>query len=215
MRRLHEVHRFWHRAMEGYDDPDEYLPDLNAAIQAARNTTFALQKEKARVPGFDLWYAPWQDAMRADLILKWLNEARVRIVHSGDLEAASATTIRLEFDYNDAAREIAEDLDGNHSRNTTVVTVPPLARSQEYVSHLRSAGVPESLVREATVSLERRWEDAQLPGRELNGALAHGYAVLANLLIGAHLQANANCAHDYGCGSPAPDGALTTAVRPP
>ncbi|TFC71606.1 hypothetical protein [Cryobacterium sp. TMT2-4] len=215
MRRLLEVHRFWHRAMDGYGDPDEYLSDLNAAIQAARNTTFILQSEKARIPGFEPWYAPWQEAMRADPILKWLNEARVRIVHSGDLEATSKTTIRLEFDYNDAAREVAEDLEGNLTLSRTGVPVPPLARVQDFSSYLRDSGVPESLVREATVSFERRWEDAQLPGRELNAALAHVYAVLASVLISAHQQAGATCSHGYGCGGPTPDGALTTTVRPP
>ncbi len=222
MKRFGEVHRFWHRALDNYADPEEYLPDLNAAIQAARNTTFALQKEKAQVPDFDEWYKRWQDALRSDPVMKWLHDARTRIVHSGDLEARSVTTVRLEFNYQDAAREIASDLGAeapappqNEESTQASFAAPALVKPQDIAEYLRSNYVPEALVQESTVSYERRWEDDGLPGRELSGALAHGYAALGRLLAGAHTQANATCDHDYGCEDALPFGPVTTSVRPP
>lgn len=42
-KRLDEVHRFWHECLAAYQDPEEFRIKLNTCIQAARNTTFAMQ----------------------------------------------------------------------------------------------------------------------------------------------------------------------------
>ena len=52
---LEEAHRLWHRAAESYEDPEEFRMQLNALIQALRNVTFVLQKEKLKIQDFDRW----------------------------------------------------------------------------------------------------------------------------------------------------------------
>jgi hypothetical protein len=220
MRRYDELHRFWHRSMDNYVDPDAYLADLNAAIQASRNVTFALQNNKANLPRFDDWYAIWQQRMRADVIFSWANEARVRIVHGKDLETNSVTRVRLILDYADAADEYADELDeaGDiHPAAREPVDAPALIQPREVAAFLLDAGVPRLLVEEGVVSIERRWEDSALPGRELNGALAHLFAVLGSLLADGHRQAEASCDHPYGHGEtlPVSDGNVGAHPRPP
>ena len=62
-RRLSECHRLWHHAAETYDDPEGFRTQLNALLQALRNVTFVLQKEKRSIPEFDAWYEPLRDGM--------------------------------------------------------------------------------------------------------------------------------------------------------
>jgi len=47
--RLSELHLLWHQAASSYYNPALFRANLNAAIQASRNVTFALQAEKANV----------------------------------------------------------------------------------------------------------------------------------------------------------------------
>lgn len=211
--------------MENYTDPEEYLPDLNAAIQAARNVTFALQKVKSVVADFDEWYAPWQATLRADPVMAWMHDARTRLVHTGDLEARSTTRVRVVNSYIDATDEIIEEFAGplsspdaergqraeadGEQASTATMTVG------EIVGTLRERGYPEGLLAEATVSVERRWEEAGLANRELHGALAHAYAVLANILRDAHDQVGADCRHTYGCADSMPVAAMGASIRPP
>ena len=54
-RRLRDAHTLWHQALEHYHDPETFRANLNAAIEALRNTTFAVQKEKAAFRDFDEW----------------------------------------------------------------------------------------------------------------------------------------------------------------
>lgn len=209
MRRLAEVHRFWHRSMDNYGDPDEYLPDFNAAVQASRNATFALQKEKAKVPEFDAWYGPWQTSLAEDPIMGWMNAARVTLVHVGDLEARSVTRVRLIGDYFAAGVELVEELSeldaGDGSSGTRGQLERRATRSVgEIISDLRESDYPEQLLNEMTVSIERRWEEATLPGRELNAALGHAYAVVSNILRAAHERVDSHCEHTFGCSDSMP-----------
>src|ERR1700722_12264473 len=54
-RRLVEAHILWHQSLEKYHESDAFLANLNATIEALRNVTFVLQKERS-VPDFDAWY---------------------------------------------------------------------------------------------------------------------------------------------------------------
>lgn len=209
--------------MDNYADPAEYLPDLNAAIQASRNVTFSLQKTKSGIPGFDVWYEPWQAALRSDPIMSWMHDARTRLVHSGDLEARSSTRVRLIGNYYDATDELVEEFgvptglsayaepleaEEEHGNGATLSV-------REILAVLRERGYPEQLLAEMTVSIERRWEEAELPNRELHGALAHAYATLANILRDAHDLVGIPCEHEYGCAGPMPTAPIGAPARPP
>lgn len=54
-----------------------------SAINAERAVTMALQKEGVHLPGFGVWYEPWQREMSSDELLRYLHEARIEDFHRG------------------------------------------------------------------------------------------------------------------------------------
>ncbi len=102
-RRLEDAHRLWHQTADLYSDPDGFRVNLNATIQTLRNVTFALQKQKAVIPSFEAWYQPWQRRMREDPLLRWLVDARNRIVKEEDLVTQSVARIRIVDRYTEVA----------------------------------------------------------------------------------------------------------------
>jgi hypothetical protein len=82
-RRLKHAHLLWHQCLDAYHDPEQFLADLNATIEALRYITFVVQKEKSAFKDFDAWSKPRQEILKADSMAKWLNEARVTIVTRG------------------------------------------------------------------------------------------------------------------------------------
>src|SRR5438067_1234385 len=87
--RLQEAHRHWHHALHNYADPNAFRSYLNSCIQSLRNVTFVLQQKKASIGNFSDFYEPWQAQLRSDPVLKWVVEARNRVVKQGDLETKS------------------------------------------------------------------------------------------------------------------------------
>lgn len=173
-RRLKEAHQLWHQTVEQYQDPVGFRVNLNAAIQALRNITFVLQKEKKSIPDFESWYGQWRRRMGEDAVLRWLVEARNRIVKEGDLETYSMAkgTIMTWEDY-----RIGE------------VSVPPLMPTEAIALLIASeemAGLPSDVRDTAVLEVERRWVAADLPDWELLEALAHSYGVLSVLVGEAH-----------------------------
>jgi hypothetical protein len=192
-KRVEEVHHFWHECAAGYQDPEEFRVKLNACIQAARNVTFAIQKEGNLIPGFDEWYPTWQEKMKSDPIMKWLNEARRRIVHEGDLETQSQAIVRLQIGYPDAAREVAEGLPQSFRRGVKEdppqFEVSPMATLDEILAEIDAIPLPTRIRRESTISIERRWVDSELPDMELLDVLAHAYGFLNQIIHSAHKRA--------------------------
>lgn len=189
-KRLEEVHRFWHECAEGYQDPEEFRSKLNACIQAARNLTFALQKEGSRVPDFKKWYPVQQERMKADPIMRWLHDARTQIVHRGDLATESWARVWLQIDYAGAGREVAAGLpqpfqmkSGESSPN---FEANPLLSLEQILSRIDELPLPSRIKQESTVTIERRWVEANLPDMELLDALAHVYGILSQIIAGAH-----------------------------
>lgn len=184
-RRLEEVHRFWHECLAGYQDPEEFRIKLNACIQAVRNTTFAIQKEKNRVAEFDAWYALWQGRMKDDPIMTWLNEARVTIVHAGDLDTHSVARVRLIGGYEDATAAVLSglpvtDVEGLDDAEFEVSSPGlPLGR---IVAEVEASALPRRYI-------ERRWVDSKLPTVELLEALAYAYGFLGRMVDDAHARA--------------------------
>ena len=189
-KRLEEVHRFWHECAEGYQDPEEFRIKLNACIQAARNLTFALQKEKDLIPDFDEWYPAWQEAMKSDPVMRWLHDARTQIVHKGDLETRSQAIVRLQIDYADAGREVAEGLPQPFSKDAEAdppqFSTNPMLTIEEILTKIDELHLPTRVLRESTLSIERRWVDTEIPNMELLDVLAHVYGILSQIIHDAH-----------------------------
>jgi hypothetical protein len=64
-------------------DSVTYRAHFLSAINAERAVTMALQQEGAHVPGFEVWYEPWQHEMKADELLRFIHEARIEDFHRG------------------------------------------------------------------------------------------------------------------------------------
>ena len=63
----------------------EFAFELCAFVESARNVTLAMQKELAKVKGFDEWYTIKVKEMQGDELFRFFNEKRVKVVHHGDI----------------------------------------------------------------------------------------------------------------------------------
>jgi len=188
-KRLEEVHRFWHECLAAYQDPEEFRIKLNACIQAARNTTFAIQKDKRLVSGFDVWYPAWQAKMKLDPIMMWLQEARRKIVHEGDLETRSVVQVRIIANYGDAARAVMSGLPADPTAHEgTEFHASPGSSLGQIIREVKASPLPARYVAQSTLSIERRWIDDELPNVELMDALAHVHGFLSEMVEDAHAQ---------------------------
>jgi hypothetical protein len=176
-RRLKHAHLLWHQCLDAYHDPERFLANLNATIEALRNVTFVVQKEKAAFKDFDAWYTPRQEILKADATANWLNQARVTIVHQGDLESSSHAEVRIvtyeektlwtgEVPIQTPAKLILENPTLLALLDTSKDKLPDLADS--------------------ILLIERKWSTKELDGREILSALAHVYGLLADLVLDAH-----------------------------
>lgn len=62
----------------------DFRTAFNSFVTHARATTYALQKTGAHVDGFDDWYEPKRNEMRADQLLCFFQDARVADFHRGE-----------------------------------------------------------------------------------------------------------------------------------
>jgi hypothetical protein len=190
-KRLLEAHRLWHQAYDNYFDPEGFRVNINATIQALRNLTFALQNEKEKIINFDTWYPNWQSKMKTDPIMKWLNEARVKIVHQKDLETKSQANVLIHSYFN--LVEYKFDV--------------PAFLPSEVIAHkakgiiIKENEMPEHYLKECIAVVERRWVAEDLPDWEILDALAYGFNFAKDIVFDAHKQAGSNyieCSlHDY------------------
>jgi hypothetical protein len=183
-RRLRHAHMLWHQALESYQEPERFRANLNATIEALRNVTFVLQKEKAAFTDFDGWYGLWQKRLRNDNVAKWLHDARVTVVHQGDLDSYSYAEVRL-VDYRDEVLSSAQ-----------VPIAAPLELILQNPALLplgnpaRALPLPEN----TCLAIERRWSTKDLEGKEILSALAHVYGLVAHIVLDAHAHlGNLNC----------------------
>lgn len=196
-KRLYAAHRHWHECLLAYHEPDDFVVALNACIQALRNVTFSLQKQRDSVPGFDQWYVKQQEWMRGKRILRWIVDSRNRIVKEGDLETESVSIWQVVADHSDAAALMKRFVASNELPSN-VVRLPATASANEFAAKEIGQRVPPALLSNASLVVERRWVDSALHGRELLDALADAYVMLEQVLVSAHLQLGV----DYeSCGS--------------
>jgi hypothetical protein len=96
--KLQEAMYFLQRMENEQADRDAFKYNLSAFLSAARSVTFYTQKEFARVPDFELWYATEQEAMRRDPIMPFFLEARNRTLH----QEYVPTRARIRVDVEDS-----------------------------------------------------------------------------------------------------------------
>ena len=184
-RRLRDAFHHWRQLEQDYFNPDRFRMALNSFLQEARNVTFILQKNKAKVAGFDAWYSPWQEKMKADPILLWAVESRNRITKQGDLETESQCLVKFTSDWTD---ELTHEFRAN-----------PIAPAPAIVAHVLQNVPREMLSEEGLICIERRWVDANLPSTEILQAASHILLMLSDLVRDAHVQILSTACPDLQC----------------
>jgi hypothetical protein len=170
--RLRQAHDAWHEALDAYPDPAEFTRRINALIPALRAVTLMMQKELKGADWFESWYAPWRTRMEADPRMRWVVDARNHIEHRGDLDTHSTARVTVLAG---AARVPHCDLE-----------VSPLLSPSEVAQQVVLCGLPEDVLRDATLKVERRWVAEGLANHEILDALAHCYGMLATIVVEAH-----------------------------
>jgi hypothetical protein len=194
-RRLEDVHRHWHTAERMYFEPDGLRVAIQTAIQTLRTVTFILQSNKGLIPSFDEWYAPWQDKLKANALMRWMVDARNRIEKQGDLETHSYVRAELVASYldNGPAIEVPAKLfDGPRA---LIRSIPKSDLGDHFWKH-------------GTLRIQRRWVENSLPDYELLDAVAIAYGAIAEIVHDAHVRIgrappvtiNAETGEHYGAG---------------
>lgn len=167
-KRLKEVFRLWTEAATNYEDPEGFRTFLNACIQALRNVTFVLQKQKSQIPHFDKWYPTWQAALKSNKIMKWCVSARNQIVKRGDLKTHSIALVTFHVSYFGSPK-FEFDVDPS-------LTTDEIAKiiCEENINHTDDLN--------GFIRIERRWITKDLPDYELLELLAYAWVVLVELL---------------------------------
>jgi len=171
-RRLTDALNLWIETKTHYCEPDQFRLSLNNLIQALRNITFVLQKQKNRLSRFEKWYGLWQDKMRSDPLMRWLVSSRNLVVKQGDLDTRSIARIGVVETWFDPP--------------VFEVEIPPFSKASNFARIMRERHPKSSESGVSLLRIERRWVDARLPDQELLEALAHVFNVLSELLFDAH-----------------------------
>ncbi len=204
-KRLDEAHHLWHQCLDNYQDPDGFRIYLNSCIQALRNVSWVLQKEKRLIPGFDEWYPVWRQRMRVDPVMAWVVRSRNRIVKEGDLETESRAIARVITSYAEAAEEVERGLGfvrrtpavddeaavdvpeaGTEPSQVRTLSAPPRFTLPQILLMIAGANIPLRILQQSTLTLERRWVDRALPDFELLDAMAHAFGVLELMISDVH-----------------------------
>lgn len=171
--RLHEVHHWWHEMARWYHEPEPFRYRLGAFIQAARTTTFMLQKERSAFDDFS-WYEKWAERSKIDPVISWIASARTDLVH----RAALAPDSSLEMHCLDNPRN-----PHGTDENPLVLEINPFQCTHYYITQGPRTDHAHEYV--------RSWEIDSLPGFELLDACGHVYDRLDDLVTIAHNKANA------------------------
>ncbi len=168
MSRLREALRLWQRAAESYLDAEEFRINVNACIQALRNVTFVLQKQRSEIDGFDDWYSAWQTALKRDIVMGWCVEARNIIVKEGDLRIKSIAKASYVASYLESP--------------VRVFPADPFRTPLEISEYVRDKLLPAELKNSGYLRVEKQWIDEAVTNSELLEALAHAFVVLSALV---------------------------------
>jgi hypothetical protein len=143
-----------------YHNPIEFRTHIHSCIQELRNSTLILQKQKAIIPNFTDAYSPWQKWFSKNELFRWLNDARVQIVHKNDLNLNSRGSVYLNNNYlNTAGQNVLDNFD-------------PSISSQQ-IAHLARAKVRllTQSPKDGMLRAVREWKSNELPSYEIVEAL--------------------------------------------
>lgn len=161
------------QASQHYFEPRLFRINLNALIQGLRSVTFLLQKKKKEIVGFDEWYGKWQEKMKGDSSLKWLVDARNRIVKQGDLDLSSYLRISVVGSY------LEEEVPKFQAELKPALTL------NKIYDVAKSCGLPPEMLSKSYVKVERRWVESHQPEKELLDLLSYCWVFLHKLLLDA------------------------------
>jgi len=176
-RRLRHCHMLWHQAMDRYHEAEQFRANLNATIEALRTVSFMLQNEKGAFGDFDKWYEPWRTRLKNDSFSRWLNDARVTVVHQQDLDSYSVAEIRLLTYEQNTVATIPIPI---HTSPSVILENPALLA---LFNSPADAGLHAG---SGALLVERKWSTKELGGKEILSALAHVYGLLADMVLNAH-----------------------------
>jgi hypothetical protein len=172
-KRLFDAQSHWHNANKEYFNPSSFRIAINSCIQELRNVTFVLQSNKRGIEGFDSWYEPWQEKMRANNSLRWLVAARNYIVKQGDLELKSILRIEVIGTYVEKEVSIFEqDYD-------------PKLTDSEIFKKIIESGLPKEVLENSYIKLERKWVDQNYSRHELLKLIGICWTAVLELLLDA------------------------------
>jgi hypothetical protein len=128
-----------------------------------------VQSAKAELPGpFDTWYGSWQEAMRTDERMRWLNDARIEVVKRSGLDQQSYAFVRRIDSYLEPE---------------TLLMRLPAGLATEAVVERSIAKIPQNFRPHVAVEVTRRWVPAGRQDDELLGVLAHCFHFLDAFLL--------------------------------
>ncbi len=89
----------FNQCIQDYHEPLPFMAQVDSMIQGLRNYTFAVQANKGHIPDFEKWYGPWQERMKNDSYMRWLQRTRTRVVHEDVLTTKSNATLTFHTDH--------------------------------------------------------------------------------------------------------------------
>lgn len=187
--RVSEAHYFLHQVIDHYHSPDEMRWNLNAFLQSNRNTTFVLQSELNGHPGFAEWYRQRQEHMAADPLFKLMNEARVFVVHKGNLEVRSAARALVRM----SPKTVMTILDSNLPLNVQTSQLMAWTRSR----------IPMDVPPEHEIGIQRLWRLEEIPDKEVAFLCADAWQAVSDVVKAAHLflghrfEPSLKCVHHF------------------
>jgi hypothetical protein len=177
--KFEEAHYFLHRMLAEYHEPEPFRWNLNAFLQALRSITLMLQKELSSRDGFEEWYKPHQDAMRADPLLRTFHDGRNIVVHQGVLSQRSKLTAGI-FRGREMKVASERELDINRPTAEVLKAVAP-AWIGSFIDAEHSA-VDEQ------IGVERQWilDELDHPGQDVISACHTAWARIGAIVVAAH-----------------------------
>lgn len=110
---LLSVRRVLENALQGEADfregGERRISGLYNAVSSGRSVTFVLQNLRSGTDGFDAWYAPVQEQLKADSVSKYFVDLRNRIEKEGDHGASSSIVTLRHLDQDDLMRNAPPD----------------------------------------------------------------------------------------------------------
>jgi len=139
-------------------------------IQCLRNATWRLQAVKGHFPQFDEWYEPWQNRMRDEPRLSWLNDARIEITKRTGLISESYAAVSVIDSYLHAP--------------VTIFQFPVELSTSELVE-LAVESLPLENREYKTIEIRRRWISPDFPDEELLMILSKCLVFLRDIVTDA------------------------------